>query len=110
MSKHTPGPWQVGMAFDNYGETEIAIEHMTPAGNLVVAVALGGLQGQDANARLIAAAPDLLEALKWYESKAKQMGRAAIHQDSKLMLELMKEVAVEYGAQARAAIAKATGD
>ena len=53
---------------------------------------------------------ELLEALKWYESKAKQMGRAAIHQDSKLMLELMKEVAVEYGAQARAAIAKATGE
>jgi hypothetical protein len=63
MNKHTPGPWQVGMAFDNYGTTEIAIEHMTTAGNLIIAVALDGLQGQDANARLIAAAPDLLEAL-----------------------------------------------
>ena len=56
------------------------------------------------NARLIAAAPDLLEALQWYEAKAVQMGRAAIAQDSKLLLELMKEIAVEYGAQARAAI------
>ena len=65
---------------------------------------------QNANARLIAAAPDLLEALQWYEAKAVQMGRAAIDQDSKLLLELMKEIAVEYGAQARAAIAKATGD
>ncbi len=64
MTKHTPGPWQVGMAFDNYGATEIAIEHMTTAGNLIIAVALDGLQGQDANARLIAAAPDMLEALK----------------------------------------------
>lgn len=63
-----------------------------------------------ANARLIAAAPDLLKALQWYEAKAVQMGRAAIHQDSKLMLALMKEIAVEYGAQARAAIAKATGE
>ena len=60
--------------------------------------------------KLRAAAPDLLEALQWYEAKAVQMGRAAIHQDSKLMLELMKEIAVEYGAQARAAIAKATGE
>ena len=51
---------------------------------------------------------ELLTALQWYESKAKQMGRAAIKQDSKLMLALMKEIAVEYGAQARAAIAKAT--
>ena len=60
--------------------------------------------------RLMAAAPDLLEALQWYEAKAVQMGRAAIDQDSKLMLALMKEIAVEYGAQARAAIAKATGE
>ena len=59
---------------------------------------------------LAAAAPDLLEALQWYEAKAVQMGRAAIDQDSKLLLELMKEIAVEYGARARAAIAKATGD
>ena len=58
--------------------------------------------------RLHAANQELLEALQWYEAKAVQMGRAAIHQDSKLMLELMKEIAVEYGAQARAAIAKAT--
>ena len=62
------------------------------------------------DALLIAAAPDLLEALKWYEAKAVQMGRAAIDQDSKLLLELMKEIAVEYGAQARAAIARATGE
>ena len=52
---------------------------------------------------------ELLEALQWYEAKAVQMGRAAIDQDSKLLLELMKEIAVEYGAQARAAIAKAKG-
>ena len=58
--------------------------------------------------RLHAVNQELLEALQWYEAKAVQMGRAAIHQDSKLMLELMKEIAVEYGAQARAAIAKAT--
>ena len=63
-----------------------------------------------ANTVLLAAAPDLLEALQWYEAKAVQMGRAAIHQDSKLMLALMKEIAVEYGAKARAAIARATGE
>jgi hypothetical protein len=63
MSKHTPGPWSVGPWFDNYGEPEIIIEHKADAGNLVIAVALGGLVGQEANARLIAAAPDLLEAL-----------------------------------------------
>ena len=61
-------------------------------------------------ASLIDAVPDLLEALQWYESKAVQMGRAAIHQDSKLVLAIMKEIAVDYGAKARAAIARATGE
>lgn len=97
MSKHTPGPWQVGMAFDNYGETEIAIEHMTPAGNLVVAVALGGLQGQDANASLIAAAPDLLAALQ-------AIVKSLVDQDDEGMIEHAQQMI-----DARAAIAKATG-
>ena len=97
MSKHTPGPWQVGMAFDNYGETEIAIEHMTPAGNLVVAVALGGLQGQDANASLIAAAPDLLDALK-------AIVKSLAEQDDEGLIEHAQQMI-----DARAAIAKATG-
>ena len=61
---HTPGPWVVGPWFDNDGQPEIIIEHMTPHGTLVPAVALGGLIGQEANARLIAAAPDLLAALE----------------------------------------------
>jgi len=64
MNMHTPGPWAIGGVFDNDGAPEIIIEHMTSRGNLVVAVALGGLQGQEANAKLIAAAPDLLEALQ----------------------------------------------
>lgn len=97
MSKYTPGPWQVGMAFDNYGETEIAIEHMTPAGNLVVAVALGGLQGQDANASLIAAAPDLLAALQ-------AIVKSLVDQDDEGMIEHAQQMI-----DARAAIAKATG-
>ena len=62
--KFTSGPWQVGAAFDNDGVPEIIIESVTSAGNLVVAVALGGLNGQEANAILIAAAPDLLEVVR----------------------------------------------
>ena len=82
MSKHTPGPWTVGPAFDNDGQPEIIIEHQTPAGNLVVAVALAGLQGQEANARLIAAAPDLLEALEHIMRCIPMGGFAQIHHGS----------------------------
>ena len=52
---------------------------------------------------------ELLEALRWYEAQAKNMGKAAIHSDSKTMLSIMHEVAVDYGKRARAAIAKAEG-
>ena len=52
---------------------------------------------------------ELLEALRWYEAQAKDMGKAAIHSDSKTILALMREIAVDYGKRARAAIAKATG-
>lgn len=50
----TPGPWGIGGWFDNDGAPELIIEKMTPAGNLVVAVALSGLVGQEANAAHIA--------------------------------------------------------
>ena len=109
-TKFTPGPW----FFDDEHEEVTAEARRRKGLTRIATVNLGWSEPfnseQNANARLIAAAPDLLEALQWYEAKAVQMGRAAIDQDSKLLLELMKEIAVEYGAQARAAIAKATGE
>ena len=59
--------------------------------------------------RLHAVNQELLEALRWYEAQAKNMGKAAIHSDSKTILSIMHEVAVDYGKRARAAIAKAEG-
>ena len=108
MSDFTPGPWNFHPSDEYVNSFDVMCEE-----GYYVATTHDGVRedkNADANARLIAAAPDLLEALQWYEAKAVQMGRAAIDQDSKLLLELMKEIAVEYGAQARAAIAKATGE
>ena len=107
----TPGPWYVTGKLTRYVEARIdggLIQEVAACGPTKADGGYG--PQQEANARLIAAAPDLLEALQWYEAKAVQMGRAAIHQDSKLMLALMKEIAVEYGAKARAAITRATGE
>ena len=61
---HTPGPWSVGPYFDNDGSLELIIERKTQHGNMVVAVALPGLFGQEKNAHLIASAPSLLEILE----------------------------------------------
>ncbi|ENT5139877.1 hypothetical protein [Pseudomonas aeruginosa] len=63
MSKHTPGPWMVDYS-----------EYLSEGGGLCVmhgndCIAVVGdfnpEQPIDANAKLIAAAPELLEALKW---------------------------------------------
>ena len=117
MTKYTPGPWMLRTTPTSAGLCHI-VSAADGRGAFIygdgirkgVDDALPKAQELAANARLIAAAPDLLEALQWYEAKAVQMGRAAIDQDSKLLLELMKEIAVEYGARARAAIAKAIGE
>ncbi len=80
MSKHTPGPWRVTGPNVRAGHALLAIvcdhwaDEKTPEPE------------KEANARLIAAAPDLLDALK--------------------------EITLEHGMteKARAAIAKATGE
>ena len=101
MSKHTPGPW----TFDNeiglirtdtppYGEWDVAKV------NIVRAEA-------KANARLIAAAPDLLEALEsawlWMENQADGQSKGGHATFDLLMLREQRDIA-------RAAIAKATGE
>lgn len=64
MDKHTPGPWHVSAgAVDN---PRLIVEN--DLGLSVCALSLRGVQGDtkkmEANAHLIAAAPELLEALK----------------------------------------------
>lgn len=88
MSKFTPGPWKIGAPPPN-GEQTIGAQQ-----GLMVAVATTGSGvPTEANARLIAAAPDLLEALI----------------DAVCALECCGK---DYPAaeKARAAIAKARGD
>ena len=89
MSKHTPGPWRtfnVADVFPDDGDTE--------GGRQIADCAVGELIGfheAAANARLIAAAPDLLEALK----------------DMVLYCDMFPNA--PYHVKAKAAIAKAEG-
>ena len=113
-AKHTPGPWhleEMGYNSSSYyirGSSDSG-DRLTIGKGAVAHIPRSTVNPMEANARLIAAAPEMLEALKWYENKAKEMGKAAIHSDSKRILELMQEIAVDYGKLAGAAIAKATG-
>lgn len=60
MTQHTPGPW-VAVARTN---AYIEIEAPNQPGYSDKKVATASLTNHEANARLIAAAPDLLKALK----------------------------------------------
>ena len=88
MSKHTPGPW----AFDNH---EFGPFIRCSAGYIISGPVTKRPDGKD-NARLIAAAPDLLEAL-----------RDLVGMDVAYQRGPMVKKAVE---AARAAIAAATGE
>ena len=87
-TEYTPGPWRIGTPPPN-GEQTIGTLN-----GLMVAVATTGAEMEEtkANARLIAAAPELLEALQSVlDNCLDSEGLCAAH------------------AKARAAIAKATG-
>ena len=57
--QHTPGPWRIG---GHDGKS--AIIYPSPTGGFQIARVRPNLDGGEANARLIAAAPELLKALE----------------------------------------------
>ncbi len=67
---HTRGPWKAsGPCTDRTGQLALEIGAETPAGHLSVAWVFGLAPGEDlktawADARLLAAAPEMLEALR----------------------------------------------
>lgn len=54
MSKHTPGPWAVVSGHDWHSGQQYGVKDVAPLNHTIT----------EANANLIAAAPDLLEALE----------------------------------------------
>jgi hypothetical protein len=88
-SQHTPGPWVIHRPNDSE-RIDINAE-----GSFYIAEVIGGMTAQEANAHLIAAAPDLLEALEELEA----LGSLELPQrrDAALL-------------KAKAAIAKAKGE
>ena len=99
-TKHTPGPWTAHPIELNHG-----LPYTPVAASTLIAkaysTAFGDHEQSDANARLIAAAPELLEALKGLDEAYCRAGadltRDERHEDRLRLI------------AARAAIAKATG-
>lgn len=103
MSGHTPGKWLVGPECDN-GEIEV----ISDARPYICAVFPGAIEGMtQANARLIAAAPELLEAANLMRAALQKYGDwddGCFYYNGKSASELQSPIA-----SLGAAIAKATG-
>lgn len=94
MSKHTPGPWYVDTQAKRADYIRAVGDELPGTCAVAQMCSRGGWSESNANARLIAAAPDLLEALELCLHAVKLAGWEG-----------------DYSAQkARAAIAKATGE
>jgi hypothetical protein len=69
LTAHTPGPWQVGLSADNTPAVCVPVHKGFGSGFVIAHInRLGTRSGAsgcaDANARLITAAPDMLNALR----------------------------------------------
>ena len=99
-TKHTPGPWYVGSGTyegrNIYSVASVTDDEGFTYQPIVASAEDDGIKCWDANARLIAAAPDLLLYLK----------------EARRTLEMWKDVApaVSLCADIDAAIARATGE
>lgn len=93
QAKHTPGPWETAVSSNS--QNEIYYDVCLPDGGDMIAD-LKDCENAEANARLIAACPELLAALR----------SAVFHLESPLAAPLNPSAVL---INARAAIAKATG-
>lgn len=98
MSKHTPGPWVAGRIFEESRWVEIY--KIKDNGMPSLPFAACKHFDEEANARLIAAAPDLLDVLK--ELAALDFGALIMNDDDERRIDFVAR-------KARTAIAKAEG-
>lgn len=96
--KHTPGPWVIENGYDGEGQCIVSTD--TEYGDCVcITKSLDqDFEGNEANARLIAAAPEMLEAL---ETLSRQLVRLGTGVQAHLQDELKR---------AQAALSKARGE
>jgi hypothetical protein len=79
-AKHTPGPWHVQYPSSN--DPELAIV----GGGIVIADMYGVHDTPQANARLIAAAPELLELVRAYSGTVEPVTLAKLDKLAKALL------------------------
>jgi hypothetical protein len=116
MSKHAPGPWKHKAVHGEPNQSMILADDRS--GNWIMAVQHQGEfmpEKQEANARLIAAAPELLEALTSIKAEFERLKQAVMDDEEMPFIAKMRDAAYLDGVlavvitRADAAIAKAEG-
>jgi hypothetical protein len=105
MGKHTPGPWEV---WPHGKDRQICIGHLESHSNLVRAICQVDMDDV-ANARLIAAAPDLLAAAEDMDAWTKRDVPGALSPSEWLLGGCVNDFAASL-AKLRAALAAARGE
>ena len=108
--KHTPGPWKPVLNSSDYWKVvhpwpDQSFEEANSYSPTVVNVCTKEGDEQESNARLIAAAPELLEALSKFVAFTEQHGEVVFSGGGMSAIDVMNACTTK----ARAAIAKATG-
>jgi hypothetical protein len=111
MSKHTPGPWRLSSESPNIIKRDYTNIGLGDSSGYLIASSMGhdnsgfyaSVEEGLANARLIAAAPDLLNALIVLSEEADNFGVSGVYFNEKCMGHKGLDLAY-------AAIAKATGE
>ncbi|MNP01590.1 hypothetical protein D3C76_934120 [compost metagenome] len=98
MSKHTPGPWAYWSGYNPYDKIEAQVT--AEGGDIVIASYNHLIAEGEANARLIAAAPDLLDVAQ---------GLADLGIDERFLAESWPELA-KVLADAKLAVDKVRGE
>ena len=102
-NKHTPGPWVQGTS--KHGRCCVWLDGHTEPENTMGPADIWIDCGTEFNARLIAAAPDLLEAISKFVAFAERHGEVVFSGGGMSAIDAMNACTTK----ARAAIAKATG-
>jgi hypothetical protein len=105
MSEHTPGPWRVGSWYE--GRLAVIVEDVSDM--RIITELTGANLAHEANARLIAAAPELLEALGTIARFIKD-GDEIDGEEHEMSIDDAFQTAADAIDIARAAVAKAKGE
>ena len=107
MSKHTPGPWWLGRDPSHFGSLTSITGGSDSTGGIRSVAEVGGLDidEAEANARLIAAAPDMLEACQSFIARWETLSSESANMMERRDLDNLARSATAI----RAAIAKAEG-